>query len=720
MAGDVRALVEGRDIAAGLDALTQRWIGGDGRIVPPPVAPAGITVRRSGLAAAQLIEQLDLEDLTGRVPTTTVYVALGAEAWPDAPADRRVDLRAGGLDATMFAAPTPATGDWFVALGTRADCRASGSTTDGTPEQAARLARVLDALATVSNDIALVAVRGRRPRGARGRAGAGGGDRPRDARHAAVAGLAHRARRAAHRRCAAVAASAAAARWRGAGRRGPRTRPRTGAGDDGARPAAPTRRPTCARPPCHRSRRAPGSRCARSSARCRPARWARRSRPSWRLGSPRAPVCARRTPLPRADRRACRTALAAAGRWHRHRGRHRQRDAAAVRLDEPATGTDLSRVLRVQLRIGDRLGWLASTPELELRAVSADLTLPLDGASPGEARLVLHDARVFGQSWEALALGNVAGARAGAAGGARAARRRGAAAHRRPRRHARRWHWPTCSPRSASSGANGGVVGDAVDQLVHDPAGLVRQRLASAGAQVAAAVNSLLGPLGASIDLPSHTVRVQGGDSTTRPLWLACRRQRLADGAGRPAAFRPRCGAAHRGRPAAAARPEPAARHAALAPAGRRAATPSALWPAPDGQALARMLAQAAPSLGGHAALELMRRADESARPLIDACSTRWACSAGTVGDAERAIRPLAGLLSRPGRLAAQRRFAGREPGEDPGLFDALRPLMGLNGAQRHAPRAGQRREARGGGRRPRRAPRHCRSTRAPGRRPTA
>ena len=30
------------------------------------------------------------------------------------------------------------------------------------------------------------------------------------------------------------------------------------------------------------------------------------------------------------------------------------------------------------------------------------------------------------------------------------------------------------------TGVNGGVVGDAVDQLIHDPAGLVRQRLAAA------------------------------------------------------------------------------------------------------------------------------------------------------------------------------------------------------------------------------------------------
>ena len=73
-----------------------------------------------------------------------------------------------------------------------------------------------------------------------------------------------------------------------------------------------------------------------------------------------------------------------------------------------ASGIDRAQELRVELRIGDALGWLASTPELELRALSAVLTLPLDGHSPGEARVVLHEARVFGQSWEALALGNLA------------------------------------------------------------------------------------------------------------------------------------------------------------------------------------------------------------------------------------------------------------------------------------------------------------------------
>ena len=152
------------------------------------------------------------EDSSAACPTTTVHVAIGASAWPDAPADRRVDLSTPHLDASMFAAPAAATGDWFVALGSRADCLVAGSTTDGTPEQAARLARVLDALAAVSSDIALVAV-----------AGAGHAARLAAQAQAAVTDLvtlgtplvadrADRPLHAAHRRRAAAAASPAARR----------------------------------------------------------------------------------------------------------------------------------------------------------------------------------------------------------------------------------------------------------------------------------------------------------------------------------------------------------------------------------------------------------------------------------------------------------------------------------------------------------------------------
>jgi hypothetical protein len=144
---ELRDLAAARDLAGGLAGLLERWTGGDGRIVPPPAAPAGLAVEEYGVAASQLLGRLDLEDLLGRVPTTVVYVDVGADRWPDAPAERRVDLMAAGLAPEMFAAPVPAAGEWFVALGERAACRLASGDDDGTVGQAARLRRVLDALA---------------------------------------------------------------------------------------------------------------------------------------------------------------------------------------------------------------------------------------------------------------------------------------------------------------------------------------------------------------------------------------------------------------------------------------------------------------------------------------------------------------------------------------------------------------------------------------------
>ena len=346
---------------------------------------------------------------------------------------------------------------------------------------------------------------------------------------------------------------------------------------------------------------------------------------------------------------------------------------------DEASGVDTGRVLRVELRLGDRLGWLAATPELELRAVSADLTLPLDGSSPGTSRVVLHDGRVFGQSWEALTLGlgdddvpvlpearvllatAMQRLTADLGGGASLAlgnllRALGLLA------------------------ANGGVVGDAVDQLVHDPAGLVRQRLALAGADIATALNALLGPLGASIDLPSRTVRVQGGDSTLgRFGWHA-------DVSASPDAF---TGQVRFGPDAALPtvgglqlrmdlNPLRVALHWHHSGGASDVAT---LWPAPDGQALARMLAKAAPSLGGHVALEIMRRADATARPVIDAALDALGLLAGAASDTERALRPLAGLIADPAGWLRSAGSLAANPLKIQALFDALRPMMGLPGA---------------------------------------
>jgi hypothetical protein len=677
VAPDVRALVEGRDVGAGLVALTQRWVGGDGRIVAPPAAPSGVEIRRIGLAASQLIEQLDLEDLTGRVPTTTVFVALGANAWPDAPAGRHVDLSTAGLDATMFATPAPATGDWFVSLGTRADCRASGSSTDGTLEQAARLARVLDALATVSADIALVAV-----------AGTGHAARVAAQAQAAVTDLVTLGTPLSAVSLTALSVQPTADALRLLQRllppldEGPddedlalgralvqalmELAPLSDAAADLRPPTVPPEPPRAGLTVCAQFGHVSASQAGQAITAIVAAGLAARARA--RAATPLLPP----------------TGVHAGLRWlfpADGTGTVAVTGSATLQLfaHELASGTDLSRVLRVQLRIGDRLGWLASTPELELRAVSADLALPLDGTSPGEARLVLHDARVFGQSWEALTLGNVAAALPVLP----EARVLLATAVQRLTADLGGTASLALSNLLAAlglTGVNGGVVGDAVDQLVHDPAGLARQRLASAGTQLAAAVNSLLGPLGASVDIPSRTVRVQGGGSTSgRFGWHA-------DVSVSPTAL----GGQLRFGPDAAL-PTVGGLQVQIdlnplratlrwhQPSGRSDAV--ALWPAPEAQALARMLAQAAPSLGAHAALELMRRADETARPVIDAMLDALGLLAGAVSDTERAIRPLAGLLSDPAGWLRSAGSLAASPVKIQNLFDALRPLMGLSGS---------------------------------------
>ena len=186
---------------------------------------------------------------------------------------------------------------------------------------------------------------------------------------------------------------------------------------------------------------------------------------------------------------------------------------------EESSGIDTHQHLKAHLRISDRTGWLSSTPELELRMVSADLSLPLDGTSHGEATITLHDARVFGQTWESLALGTAAGnvpvlpeARVllstaiqrlsnDAAGTASVALSRLLTA-------------------LGFIGTNGGVIGDAVDQFIHDPGGLLRQRLAASQTEISSALAELLGPISGSVNLDTDSIHLEGGnDSTGRFGW---------------------------------------------------------------------------------------------------------------------------------------------------------------------------------------------------------
>jgi hypothetical protein len=205
----------------------------------------------------------------------------------------------------------------------------------------------------------------------------------------------------------------------------------------------------------------------------------------------------------------------------------------------------------------------------------------------------------------------------------------------------------------------GGVGASALDPLVLDPAGLVRQRLAAAGAQLQAALASLLGPgLAGGIDLAARRVRVHGGgaDATAGGGRFGWQADLQADLGGPtpglsgtlsigPNSALPTVGGLQLRAVFAAGQAPALQLH--WHPAGA-ASTAAALWPQPDGPALLRMLAKASPAIGGHVALEMLRGLDASARPLIDAVLDAFGMLDGVVGDAERALRPVAGLIADP------------------------------------------------------------------------
>ncbi|MBS0340518.1 MAG: hypothetical protein JSS56_08310, partial [Proteobacteria bacterium] len=346
-----------------------------------------------------------------------------------------------------------------------------------------------------------------------------------------------------------------------------------------------------------------------------------------------------------------------------------------------ADGIDTSRHLRLQLRVGDRTGWLCANPDLELRAFSADIEIPLDGASTGTATVTLHDGRVFGQSWERLVLG----VGDGAVPLLPEARVLLAAAVQRISVDAADITSSASLALDALLGAlglgdpAGGLAGDALDQLLHDPSGLLRQRLATAGPDISDAISVLLGPLGASVDLLGRTVHVSGGsDDSGRFGWHA---DVIASPAGLGGELRFGVDApVSTGKLQLVMALDPLHIFLRWQQASGHVDNIS-LWPDPEPQAIARALARSAPSLGGHAALEMMRRADPSVRPVIDAALDAFGLLTGTVGDSQRRIRPLAGLLADPGGYLRSAASVGSNPARIQSLFDAMRPLLGAGGA---------------------------------------
>ena len=697
-ADDVADLVAGRTesaIAAGLEALVLRFAGGDGRIAPPVAEIAGVDVRRLALAAGQLWPRLDIENAIGRVPTTTVHVALGAPAaaWPDAPAGRVIDLSTPGLEAGMFTLPAAAAGDWFVALGARAACLLPASTGDGTAEQAARLSRWLAVLAGASNNVALVAV-----------AGAGHAAQRVADTQTAVTDLVLLGTPLTPISLTTLQTQPAADALRLLSRLLPQL-PSTAdiaSGDEEPLDAALET----------------GVMLVRALMDLEPL-----PDPGADLRPPAIP-----SPTPRAglsvtaqfgsvsveQAREALTAIVASGLAARAQARVAVSQGAIVptgvraglrwNLPERAAGAlaisaqaslsllaaDLSatgvvqreRVLSVQLLITDRAGWLAASPTLSLRAVSLDLSLPLDGNSIGSCKLTLHEASVFGQSWERLRMGNVPGL-SGVQPVLPEARVLLAALVQRLTADVSGPSSVALADAMEALGLiadAGGVVANAVDQLVHDPGGLIRQRMALVGAELQAALSALLGPLAIDIDWGTRTVAWQGGGASSGRFGWTADVQLAPSGASGSFKIGPDAALPLVGGLQLQFNLQPFGATLVWRHAGGGSDS-APLWPTPDAQALARMLAHAAPALAGQVALEGLRRADDATRPLIDAVLDALGFLSGTAADAERSLRPLAGFLRDPlGWLGSGASLAA-QPAKIQGLIDAMRPLMGLAGA---------------------------------------
>ncbi len=698
----VRAMVQGRELQEGLQALLQRWQGTDGRIAAPDELPADVTLHLAASSALQLPQAVDLPNQLGHTPTTTVYVAIGANAWHAQPAARRVALHAPGLAPAQLALPAAQAGDWFVELCSRTDgLAASSGTSDGTPEQAQRLQHWLLKLA---GPVTVVAFDGA------GHAARQAAQAVPAVNHVLMVGTP----------LGAISLTAL-----------------------NTQPTADTLRlltalmptlPTAADEEPDDDDLALGRGLLGAlmvlSVQADPG--AELRVPAVAPAAPRAGLTLTALMGDVSEAQAARalTALVAAGLAERAQAR------ALEELPDPtgvyaglrwqvapggagtlaiqahatlnllgydrATGWLDAPALRLHLRVGDRLAWLSAQPGFELRAVSLDLDLPLAAqpGSPASITLTLHEAHAFGQRWQALKLGNTAGAlpatpeaRAllsaaiqrvvGDAGNTLALALRELLAQ------------------LALLDGVGGVVPSALDALLLDPAALIQQRLAAAGPAIQAAFTGLLGG-NLAFDLAQRQVRLQGGGDALGTIgWHADATATLRTGQG-PGPRLQLAGQLRLGADAPVLGGMPIQLQIHLHPfrvdwAWRHADGSSdggALWPAPELPAITAGLMRMAPAVLAAQVVQTWREADSASAQalehLLDALQLLGPAPLahaevldedGSVLVPPRPLRSLLGLAGQPAAFFRQSLQTGVDTSRVQAMLDALRALLGSAGA---------------------------------------
>ena len=152
---DLADLLVGRvSLIAGLDLLRTRWAGTDGLVGQPAVLPGGVTgIELPGVGYDMLVALGSAGMLVGEAldPPPAAVVHVGCEpTWTAGRAagaafDRSGDGAPGAAGAGDDAATVPAAGGgtWYVRLPTTSAAAAARADRDGVAEQAARLAAVL-------------------------------------------------------------------------------------------------------------------------------------------------------------------------------------------------------------------------------------------------------------------------------------------------------------------------------------------------------------------------------------------------------------------------------------------------------------------------------------------------------------------------------------------------------------------------------------------------
>jgi len=707
---DVADLIWNRDLAGGLDGLVARWSGGDGRIVPPVNPPAGVDIiTLEDLAADQVAEALDLADLLDHDPPATFHIRVATSAagvFPDAPPERVIDLTPANRAPETFSAPAPGGGDWFVALGTRDASRLATGDPDGTLGQSARLSRVMDAFAGLGTGQLIV-----------GHGGAGHAARLVAADASTVSDVVTVGTPYGPVSLTVLDEAGAGDVWRllqdllvtdtGADdadlARGRALVAALAEVDASSDPAAELRLPAAGIPDRSGLRvhavfgvvTEPALRAAITAIVA--SGLATRARQRADAGSPVPPAGVRfgvRLPIAAApaDR------IVASGSV--------MVDLGGFDVGAAGVSAATDHAVRTRLRIGARQGWLAGGPdplrgptrsrEHALRALTADVIIPRrDGSTATASGLItLHDGRVFDIGLERR---DVA---AGAESVAAEVRLLLSLAAQRIVSEATA---SVPSPMAAALRATlealellaaDGSVADAVEQLVHDPAAIVSNTMNDAARrpQLAAGARALLGagpavsgddpaavrlvadPVTVTADLNAHSFTVDAPSGGGRFGWAA--HVSLTPSA---ASWSARLGTDHDSSPAGAvwAELDPARAVLRWRPAGASAPRDVPLWPHLDAASVIDALLELTPALLGEAALEMLRSADETARPIIDAALGAFGLLDGAP---EPSVRLPSGLLHDPAGWLRHAGALGGQPTRLMALLDALKPLLGLGG----------------------------------------